>query len=280
VEIGKAVPAPPDRALFRLGPSVLAAFVTTLTCAAVARAQVPALPFGIGEKLSYSIRSTGIGSGGKAVMAISGPADVRGTPAMVATFSISAHLALFLKGSVKSKSWIDPQSFASLRFTKVEHRPLSSANDSIEIFPAELRWVGMRSDSGVLASDTPLDELSFIYFLRTLPLVPDTLYSFDRFYDQRRSPTTVQVAQRETVTTPAGTFETVELDMHVKDPALDHGEGVVRVWVSDDRWRLPVRIESAMPGLGTGVFTLTTVVHGATATPDSTRYPTPSGRTE
>ena len=246
----------------------------------MAPAQVPTVPFGIGEQLTYSIRSTGVGSGGDARLTLSGPADVRGMSAMVATFSVTAHLALFLQGSVESRSWIDPQSFASLRFTKEEHRPLSSANDSIEIFPAELRWVGLRGDSGVLASDTPLDELSFIYFLRTLPLVPDTLYSFDRFYDQRRSPTTVQVAQRETVTTPAGTFETVELDMHVKDPALDHGEGTVRVWVSDDRWRLPVRIESAMPGIGTGVFTLTTVVHGATAAPDSMEHPAPSGRTK
>jgi len=276
VYLDDAPSSPLSRAFSHTGPFLTAAF----TLASAAGAQAPALPFGIGEQLKYTVHGTGIGSGGNAVLTISGPVDVRGTATMVATFRVTAHLALFLKGSVVTMSWIDPETFASLRFTKVEHRPLSSASDSIEIFPAELRWVSVRGDSGVLAGDTPLDELSFIYFLRTLPLVPDTLYSFDRFYDQRRSPTTVQVAQRETVTTPAGTFETVELDMHVKDPALDHGEGVVRVWVSDDQWRLPVRIESAMPGLGTGVFTLTTVVHGATAISDSTRHPAPSGRSE
>ncbi len=249
-----------------------------LAAPADAGARAPGdLPFGVGEMLTYSIHSTGVGSGGSATLAVTGPAKVRNTPAIVMTFHVSAHVALLLKGSVESRSWIDPTCFASLRFTKHEHRPLSSANDSIEIFPAERRWVGLASDSGTLAAANPLDELSFIYFLRTLPLVPDTLYSFDRFYDQRRSPTTVHVAGRDTVTTPAGTFEVVELEMHVKDPALDHGEGIVRVWISDDRWRLPVRIESTMPGLGTGVFTLTTVVHGASDR-DSTINPALPGR--
>jgi hypothetical protein len=261
----------------RIASVVVRSSLALLAVPSVARAQLPAmLPFGIGEQLAYDLRASGLGGGGTAVMTISGPVDVRGTSAMELTFRVTAHLAFLLRGSAESRSWIDPATFASLRFTKHEHRPLSSANDSVEIFPDVRRWVGLRGDSGVLASADPLDELSFIYLLRTLPLVPDTLYSFDRFYDLRRSPTTVHVGPRDTLTTPAGTFATVELDMTVKDPTLDHGVGLVRVWVSDDRWRVPVRIESAMPGLGAGVFTLTTIVHGAIAG-DSTARPAMPG---
>jgi hypothetical protein len=185
-----------ERAVIRR--STWGSLAATLAGASVVGAQAPAaMPFGIGERLSYTVHGTGIGSGGKAVMAISGPVDACGTPTMLATFSVTAHLALLLNGSVVSRSWIDAQCFASLRFTKHEHRPLSSNDDSIEIYPTDRRWIGMRGDSGTMTTDAPLDELSFIYFLRTLPLVPDTRYTFDRFYDQRRSPTTGGAVQIE-----------------------------------------------------------------------------------
>jgi hypothetical protein len=44
--------------------------------------------------------------------------------------------------------------------------------------------------------------------------------------------------------------------MRVKDPRRYKGEGVIRINLSDDDVRIPVRIESAMPVVGTAVMTL------------------------
>jgi hypothetical protein len=44
--------------------------------------------------------------------------------------------------------------------------------------------------------------------------------------------------------------------MRVKDPRRYRGEGVIRISLSDDDRRLPVRIESRMPMLGRAVLTL------------------------
>jgi hypothetical protein len=45
--------------------------------------------------------------------------------------------------------------------------------------------------------------------------------------------------------------------MRVRDSRHYRGEGVIRFAVSDDRCRLPVRIESAIPDAGKVVLTLT-----------------------
>jgi hypothetical protein len=217
------------------------------------------LPFGAGEKLTFTIRTAKFGKVGKAVMSLAGPVDVRGTPTVLASFDANAGI-MFLKGRDATRSWIDLDRMTSLRFEKKERRPFSSANDSVEIYPDLRLWQAAHGDSGSTASDRPLDELSFIYYLRTLTLAPDSTYTFDRHYDKRRLPTTVRIVKQDTITTPAGEFSTVEYEMRVVD-ARDYQEhGVLYFWISDDRCRLPVRIESVMPLLGNGIMTLQTAV--------------------
>lgn len=217
------------------------------------------LPFGAGEKLTFSIRTAKFGKVGKAEMLLSGPVDIRGTQTMLASFDANAGI-MFLKGHDATRSWIDFDRMTSLRFKKTERRPFSSANDSVEIYPDLQLWEAAHGDSGSTATDRPLDELSFIYYLRTLTLAPDSVYTFDRHYDKRRLPTTVRVVKHDTITTPAGQFSTVEYEMRVVD-ARDYQEhGVIYFWISDDRCRLPVRIESVLPLLGNGIMTLQTAV--------------------
>src|SRR5580704_8809825 len=81
-----------------------------------ARAQQrDSLPFACGERLAFRIRSVKIGNVGRAVMAMNGPVDIRGTTAMLATFDASAGVA-FLKGSDATRSWFDPEQMTSLRY--------------------------------------------------------------------------------------------------------------------------------------------------------------------
>jgi hypothetical protein len=228
--------------------------------ASVAGAQAPdPLPFGSGELLTFTVRASKFGKVGHAVMAVSGPVDIRGVPTMLMTFE--THLGvLFMKSSDDNRSWIDPLRMTSLRFERHERRPFSSADESVQIFPDLHYWAGTRGDSGSTTGEAPLDELSFVYFLRTVTLVPDSVYAFDRHYDKRRVPTTVRFVKRATLRTPAGDFDTVELEMRSKDGPKFKDEWVLRLWISEDRCRLPVRMESVVPVLGTGVMTLESAV--------------------
>jgi hypothetical protein len=217
------------------------------------------LPFGAGERLTFGIRAWKFGTIGHAVMAVQGTAVVRGVETMVVTMDTKMRV-LFMKGSDANRSWIDPRRMTSLRFEKHQRRLFSTTDDSVEIFPDLHRWSGAHGDSGSIADSAPLDELSFLYFLRTVSLAPDSTYAFDRLYDKRRIPSIVRVVKREQLDTPAGIFNTVELEMRVKDGPGWKDEWVVRVWISDDRCRLPVRMESAVPVLGAGVMTLESAV--------------------
>ena len=231
-----------------------------LVSASIAGAQAPdTLPFGKGELLTFGVRASKFGKVGHAVMSVTGPVTVRGVETMLVSFN--THLGvLFMKSSDDSRSWIDPQRMTSLRFERHERRPFSSEDDSVEIYPDLHYWSGTHGDSGSTTGAAPLDELSFVYFLRTVSLVPDSTYAFDRHYDKRRIPTTVRFVKRETLRTPAGEFDTVELEMRSKDGVDYKDEWVLRLWISEDRCRLPVRMESTVAVLGTGVMTLESAV--------------------
>ena len=231
-----------------------------LFSASIAGAQAPdSLPFGSGELLTYGVRASKFGKVGRAVMAVTGPVDIRGVETMLVTMDAHVHV-LFMKSSDVNRSWLDPRRMTSLRYEKHERRPFSSTDDSVEIYPDLHHWSGTHGDSGSTTGAAPLDELSFVYFLRTVSLVPDSIYAFDRHYDKRRIPTTVRFVKREILRTPAGEFSTVELEMRSKDGVDYKDEWILRLWISEDRCRLPVRMESAVALLGTGVMTLESAV--------------------
>jgi hypothetical protein len=214
-----------------------------------------ALPFSIGEKLNYKVSVSKIGTVGEGSMWVEGPVDVRGVSTWLLRFDFQAGLGP-MKAVDRTSSWLDPQRMAAQRYFKHEKHVLSKRDERVEIFASDKRWTGADGASGVSPTDEPLDELSFMYFIRTLPLAPDSTYRFNRHFDPARSPTTVKVIRREVVATPAGRFQTVRIEMRVRDSRRYKGEGVITLNLSDDAMRIPVRIESAMPVIGTAVMTL------------------------
>lgn len=238
----------------RIRDTVLAA-IAAATFALPATAQISALPFAIGEKLDYRVSVSKMGKVGTGSMWIEGPVDVRGISTWLLRFDFKAGLGP-MKAVDHTSSWLDPEHMAAQRYFKHEKHVLSHHDERVEIFPSEKRWTGADGATGTSPTNAPLDELSFMYFLRTLPLTNDTVYRFDRHFDLSRSPTSVKVIRREALTTPAGTFQTVLVEMRVRDPRRYKGEGLIRINLSDDTMRIPVRIESAMPVIGTAVMTL------------------------
>jgi hypothetical protein len=201
------------------------------------------------------VRLSAVNLRGHGAMWVDGPEVVRGTETWVLHFGFKARLGP-VKVSDTTESWLDPQRMASLRFVKHERHPFSSHDEDIALFPDQKRWSGANGESGDAITAAPLDELSFIYFLRTVPLDADSTYSFNRHFDAARNPTTVKVVRRGSVTVGAGTFDAILVEMRVRDPARYRGEGVIRIHFSDDARRLPLRIESTLPVAGTALLTL------------------------
>lgn len=212
------------------------------------------LPFAIGERLVYSAHA-GPGLNGTAEMWIEGPVDVRGVSTMVLRFTFSTRVA-FLSVSDNTTSWLDPLRMAAMRFSKVERRLTSKHVEDVAIEPATRRWTASDGHSGTTSSDAPLDELSFIYLVRTLDLADGQELVLQRHFDAERNPTVIRSLGRGSVTTPSGVIATRELEMRVRDARNYQGTGVIRFSITDDECRRPVRIESRIPGAGTVVMVL------------------------
>ena len=228
-------------------------------CASAARAQENPLPFAAGERLHYSVSARKLGTIGEGVMSVDGPVDVRGTATLVLRSEVQARVGP-IKTTERAESWIDPTRMAALRYQKRTRGMFArGGEEQVELFPEEQRWEGRHGKGGQSPTTAPLDELSFIYYLRTLALTNDTVDTLERHYNAARNPVGVRVVRRDTLSTKAGTFATIMVEMRVKDPERYGGEGVIRLHLSDDAHRYPIRIESSVPVLGAAVLTLESI---------------------
>lgn len=221
------------------------------------------LPFFPGEELTYRVQVSKVGTVGEGTLSVEKGAELRGHDPYVLRFELETRVA-FARAVDRTASWLDPVEMASLRYHKHERHPLSSRDQRVEIFPEQRLWTADDGSAGRSPTDRPLDELSFLYFVRTLPLEPGAEYRFDRHFEMDRNPVTVRVLGRERVSVGAGEFAAVLVEMRVRDPRrYGAEEGVLRIYLSDGPCRLPLRIESAMPVLGKTVLTLEGHTHPA-----------------
>jgi hypothetical protein len=237
--------------LLRFAPSLLAlALATSLQ----AQSPVPSLPFGVGERLEFRVVLSRFGDVGHGVMRVESD-SASGGRLWLMRFELEAG-----KGPIRAvdrtASWFDPTRFAIERFEKRERHPLSRSAEVVTIDRAARTFTDSGKAAAALGSDLPLDELSFLYLLRTLPVDRDTTMSIDRHFDPARNPTIVRVRAGDVIETPVGLFRTRLVEMEVRDPKRYRGTGIIKIHLSDDACRIPVRIESRMPVLGVTTLTL------------------------
>lgn len=246
------------RSRVRRGCLLALAAAAVLPPGVEAQSSAPAVPFAVGEELTFQARSSRFGSLGTGVMSVEGGETVRGRRTYLLSFRFRGRVGPAVVED-RTRSWFDPRGLASLRYEKHERSPLSSRTEEVEMYPAARRWEAADGTVGGSVTDAPLDELSFLYFLRTLPLADGDAYSLDRHFDPRRNPVRVRVVGRSRLSVPAGEFSTVEVEMRVKDPDRYGGEGVIRMFLTDDARRIPVRIVSSMPVVGSVTLSLRSV---------------------
>lgn len=222
-------------------------FVLLLAASAPIAAQEGARtePFAPGEVLTYRAVSGRFGRFGTGTMRVHGPVDVRGEQALQLSFDFQGRVGVFGVAD-RTRSWISTDDHSSLRYQRVERSPLGSHSEQVEIYPQEGRWEDASGKSGDTECQHPQDELSFIYYLRSLPLADGAEYTLTHHFDAGRNPVTLKVLRRETTEVPAGRFQTVVVEMRVRDDRVS----AMRLFLTDDSARVPVRIESSAPWVG------------------------------
>jgi hypothetical protein len=211
---------------------------------ASAVAQSP-YPFGPGERLSYDVRfgALRVGTG---TMEVRGIEPVRGRDAFHTAFRVKGGTPFFGVDDT-FESWFATDDLSSLRFHKDQDEGTKERSVRYSIYPERAVYDEHTDKKGEQASVTqPLDDGSFLYFVRTVPLEPGRTYHFNRYFKPDRNPVTIRVLRREKVTVPAGTFNAVVVQPVIKTKGIFSEGGKAEVWISDDARRLVVQLKSKL----------------------------------
>lgn len=208
-----------------------------------------AFQFAADEELSYRAVSSRFGTIGTGRLGVSSAEPIRGEAVYRLAFEFRGRVGPF-RVTGETSSWVSTGDMHSIRYRNRERSPLGSHDEQVEIYPRERRWKGVGGRGGDTPTPHPLDELSFLYFIRTLPLADGETHTLTRHFDADRNPVHVRVLRRERTTVPAGEFATVVVEMRVRDSRVFGGDGTLRLFLTDDARRIPVRIDSSARLIG------------------------------
>ncbi len=226
------------------------------------------VPFTVGERLEYDLKFS-FKSVGTGVMEVKEIVDVRGRPTWHTVFTIKGGIPFF-RVDDSMESWFDVFTLNSMRF----HQRVSEGNYKrtrlYELFPE--RAVFRENDKPEEESVyNPLDDGSFLYFVRTIPLEVGKTYEVPRYFNPKANPVRIRVLRKETISVPAGQFTTVVLQPQFQSRGIFSEDGKAEVWITDDPYRMMVQMKSSLkvgsinlylrryvrpPAGGTGAFSV------------------------
>lgn len=207
---------------------------------------VAEVPFGPGEQLIYKVKVGWFGAG-EGQMVIPSVDTVRGNTAYHIHMAIDA-CVMGLCVHDKYDSWLDVHTLQSWRFIQDIDDPGYSSFRHYEFFPERQVWERQDNDeSGPLATMFPLDDISFIHFVRTLPLEVGATYTYDRYFKKEGNPVVLKVLRKDTRKTEAGEFHTIVVQPFIQTKGLFSQGGSAELHFTDDERRILVYMKSDIP---------------------------------
>jgi Protein of unknown function (DUF3108) len=215
----------------------------TSTMASVKRA---AVPFGAGERMEYDVKFGSLRVG-NAHMEVVGLENLRGRPAWHTAFWVQGGNFLYRVNDMY-ESWMDAESLSSLRFVQQLEEGRKDTQRRFEIYPDRAVFIqtSKKPAKEEASVGNPLDDGSFLYFLRTIPLVVGETYDFNRYFRPDRNPVRIRVLRRERVSVPAGTFNAIVVQPVIKTKGIFSENGHAEVWLSDDDRHIMLQLKSKL----------------------------------
>lgn len=232
------------------------------------------VPFGPGERMGYEVRLGIFGDVGEGSMEVVGIDTIRGRPSYHLRFDLEGKV-LFASVDDRMQSWLDVSRLMAWRFQQDQKEVTYERHRRLDFFPDRGEWVrtNLMGDGGTktgpLATDEPLDDVSFLYYARTLPLEVGETYTLDRYWEQDGNPVVLEVLRREEVTVPVGTFQTVVVRPIIQTDGLFGEGGEAEVYFTDDDQRMLVKLKAKVPVIGSLSIHLESYTPGLLLSPQS-----------
>jgi len=155
------------------------------------------------------------------------------------------------------------QELVSQRFIKDQREGRKESFQHYEFFPEEMRFErGDNDEAKDMPTNQPLDDVSFLYFVRALPLEVGAEYSFDRYFKEGGNPVVIRVLRIETIEVPAGRFETIVVRPIIRTEGLFSQGGEAELYFTNDERRIMVQMKSKVPLVGSLTLNLKSITEG------------------
>ena len=231
------------------------------------RSAMPA--FGVGEHLEYAVSFSRlhVGSGEMSLVALdttSGPA------AWNARLTVSGGVPFFHVRDTMS-SLFDTTTFSSRRFTQHINEGPYHAQRNFAI-DALGRTYTKNDGAPSPSSSDPVDDVSLIYLVRTLPLADGDRYEFNRYFQPDQNPIIIRVVRRERISVPAGTYAAILIEPEIRASGIFSQNGHAQLWFSDDSSRLLLQMKARL-SIGSINLYLTHATRATSSRPGTIRAP-------
>lgn len=204
------------------------------------------VPFSVGEQLHYDVHFGPIRAGSGS-MEVRGIETVRGKEAYHTIFEVKGGIPFYRVHDV-FESWFDTSTLSSLKFVQDQDEGPKERERHYEIFPEQATFRELVKGEGEMQPSVskPLDDGSFLYFIRTVPLVVGRTYEFQRYFRPDRNPVTIRVLRKERVKVPAGTFDAIVIQPIIKTSGIFSENGRAEIWLSDDDRHIMLQMKSKL----------------------------------
>lgn len=208
------------------------------------------VPFGPGEHATYQVRLGALGTVGRGSMEIVGLEMVDGRPTYRTRMQVAGGIPL-ARVNDRFESWIDVEGLFARRFEQDQKEVHFQRRRTYDFFPERREFLRTdNGETGTLPTNRPLDEVSFLYYARTLPLEVGRTYTLNNYFKDDGNPVILKVLRKETIQVPAGTFRTIVVQPIIRTRGLFSEGGEAEVYFSDDERRILVQMRSRVKLIG------------------------------
>jgi hypothetical protein len=215
----------------------------------------PDPPFNVGEVLTYSIAYAFVDAG-TLRLAVDGIETLNGRSAyhLVSQAQTNATVSALYSLTDHLQSWMDVEHLYSLRYVReaVEKGKKRSKRLTFD----QSRHVKIFEHDGSEKAIAPeaQDDVSILYFLRTLPFEQGKTFTLNNLADPEDNPMRIAVLGAEKVRVPGGTFDcwVLRMDVHTDSGVFSQG-AEVKAWMTRDPAHVLVKLQSK---LSVGSFTV------------------------
>ena len=230
-----------------------------------------ARPFQVGEQLTFDISWLNI-TAGTAVMAVSGAGTEGGDQTLVklvTTAQSRPAITKFFPVDNRVESLLDPATLLPEHLT-FKRREGKKKEDIEYAFQQKEGKVTVLKGGTTEILDMPpgtQDVISCLYYARSaLSLQPGAALTMNVYHDKKNRKLDVRVEEIETISGPWGTVETARLLVVMPFQGLFLNQGNIRVWLTNDERRIPVRMKAKVV-IGSIVADLVSGWQASTAAP-------------